>query len=218
MFLENLKYILKIYTKLKLSQRIFICIRFITCPWHKLLPIITGKSSILDIGCGHGLFLNLIRKKFSDVHCVGFDHDLNKINQAKLSSEEIKFLTIDDVEKLEKSSFDFVSIIDVLYSVPVDDWDKVIKTAYNSLKPGGKLILKETVNKPVLKYYFCLMQEILAIKILRYTKGESPNLLPIDFYIQKLIKNNFTIVDHYDVSKYYLWPHYLFITEKLISK
>jgi 2-polyprenyl-3-methyl-5-hydroxy-6-metoxy-1,4-benzoquinol methylase len=214
MLFENLKFIFKTYKNLKLLQKTFICIRYVTCPWHKLLVLVNDKTSILDIGCGHGLFLHLIRKRFTDVNCVGFDHDSNKMELANSSTDVINFYSVDQIGEIEKSVFDYVSIIDVLYSVPINDWDKVITMAYEYLKPGGILIIKETVNKPFLKYCFCLMQEIIAIKILRYTKGEFPNLLPIDFYINKLVKNNLVILNHYSIAKHYLWPHYLFIARK----
>lgn len=214
MLLDNLKFIFKTYKNLELSQKIFICIRYITCPWNKLLVLVNNNRSILDIGCGHGLFLHLIRRRYSKVDCVGFDHDSKKMELANSSTSEIRFFSIDQIGKIEKSSFDYVSIIDVLYSVPINDWDKVITLAYEYLKPGGTLIIKETVNKPFLKYCFCLMQEIFAIKILRYTKGEFPNLLPADFYINKLVQNYFVIIEHYSVAKNYLWPHYLFIVRK----
>lgn len=214
MFLENLKFIFDKYHALEFSQKVFISIRYITCPWNKILPLINDNSSILDIGCGHGLFLNLIKKQTKNVHCVGYDHDSVKMDQAKLSSNSIEFLTLDEIDKIPKHSFDFVSIIDVLYSVPINDWDSVINEAYEFLKPNGTLIVKETVNKPKLKYWFCLMQEILAIKILRYTKGEFPNLVSVGYYLEKLNVREFTNINHYSISKYYLWPHYIFIAKK----
>lgn len=214
MFFENLNFIFNQSRTIEFSQKVFIAVRYITCPWHKILPLINDNSSVLDIGCGHGLFLNLIQTQKKNVRCVGYDHDSKKMQDAQLSSDSIEFLTLNEIGKIPKKSFDFVSIIDVLYSVPIKDWDNVISEAYEFLKPDGILILKETVNKPKLKYWFCLMQEILAIKILRYTKGEFPNLVSANYYLEKLNKQNFSNITHYSVAKYYLWPHYIFIAKK----
>jgi len=214
MLYSNLKYIFKTYKKLNNKDKIFISLRYITCPWNKLINLVNEEKKILDIGCGHGLFLNLIKKKFNNMICVGQDHDSIKIQLAKLSSTEIKFLTGDEEINESAEYFDYVSLIDVLYSVPLDKWDSILTLAYRNLKPGGTLILKETVNKPLLKYYFCSTQEIIAIKILHYTKGEFPHLMPIEYYLEKLKCNNFKVSKHYSISKKYIWPHYLFIANK----
>lgn len=91
---------------------------------------------------------------------LGIDHDPKKIKFAKLYRDEIKFFTTNEVNFIPKVRFNNVSIIDVFCSLLLNHWNKIYSLAYEYLKPGGVLIIKETVNKPNLKYYFCLIQEI----------------------------------------------------------
>ena len=64
------------------------------------------------------------------------------------------------------------------------------------------------------KYAICLVQEILAIKILRYTKGHFPVLPSAQTYLAQLSANGFEIVSHRRLDRGYLWPHYLFVARK----
>lgn len=214
MLFTSLQDIFTSYSKLDLKQKIFLSLRYITCPWDLLLLNISNNKSILDLGCGHGLFLHLIKRRFNNVDCTGLDHDPQKIEFAKACNDEIKFFTTNEINLIPKASFDYVSIIDVFYCLPLNQWDKLFSMVSEYLKPGGILLIKETVNKPTLKYYFCLIQEIFALKVLRYTKGEFPQLLPVNFYINQINENNFELVNHFSVSKLYLHPHYLFISYK----
>ena len=184
------------------------------CPWDDILASIRGRESLLDIGCGHGLLLHLASKENPGMVLTGTDHDQNKIRIAKMSAEgDMTFINEEESDYLKDKSYDAITLIDVLYSIPPEKWASILLMVRKHLKPGGRLIIKETVTSPRWKYYICLLQEIVAIKILKYTKGDSPNLPPSEFYIKQLKENDFKIIEERRVDYYYIWPHHLFIAE-----
>lgn len=213
--ISDIKFILHAYAKLPFRARLFILVRYFVCPWQIILDHIK-PGKVLDIGCGHGLFLHLAAKRYPDIQCSGFDHDKKKINAAFLSlpRNNLSFSLDSGIGRLKEGSFDYVTIIDVLYSVPEEKWPELFSLASKYLKPDGVLIIKETVNRPKWKFYICLLQETFAIKVMNYTKGESPRILPAAYYLRQISANNFVIRKHCRIDYKYPWPHYLFVGTK----
>lgn len=213
--ISDIKFILRSYAKLPFFTRFFILVRYFVCPWHVILDRIK-PGKVLDIGCGHGLFLHLAVKRYPAVQCSGFDHDEKKINAASLSlpRKNLSFLLDSDIGRLKEGSFDYVTIIDVLYSVPEEKWPELFSLAHKYLKPGGALVIKETVSSPRWKFYICLLQETFAIKVMNYTKGESPRIVSAAYYLRQISANNFVIREHCRIDYKYPWPHYLFVGTK----
>jgi 2-polyprenyl-3-methyl-5-hydroxy-6-metoxy-1,4-benzoquinol methylase len=214
--ISNAKLIVTSYSQASFFTKLFIIVRSIVCPWQEILDQVPDNGSVLDIGCGHGLFLHLAKDRYPGLECAGYDHDSTKIDVAMQSSPkgEIKFMLDTQIDDLDTKRFDCVTIIDVLYSVPLEKWPDIFAVAIKYLKPDGKIIMKETVNSPRWKYFICLIQEFLAIKILKYTKGHTPLLESVGFYLEQFKSNGLTTREHKRVDKGYLWPHYLFICEK----
>jgi 2-polyprenyl-3-methyl-5-hydroxy-6-metoxy-1,4-benzoquinol methylase len=214
--LSEITFVLRSYSRLPLFTRLFILLRYIVCPWNGILGYLTGTGSVLDIGCGHGLLLHLAKRKFPDLSCTGFDHDKRKIDVAIKSTprRSLTFLLDSEIDRLTPSSFDCVTLVDVLYSVPTERWSDILSLANKYLKPHGTIIIKETVNRPKWKYYICLIQETVALRILRYTKGHSPRLESVDFYLAQIAAEHFVVQEHRRIDSGYLWPHYLFVGKK----
>jgi 2-polyprenyl-3-methyl-5-hydroxy-6-metoxy-1,4-benzoquinol methylase len=191
-------------------------VRYLACPWKLILDQVADYERILDVGTGHGLFLQLARRRYPALQGVGIDHDHTKIAAAGKAVPQagLTFYHTDQFDALVPGTFDCVTFIDVLYSMPKQDWPAMLKQARNFLKPGGVLIIKETVDKPRWKYAVCMAQETLALKILRYTKGASPLIASAGTYLDMLIAAEFTLKQHSRADVGYPWSHYLFIAEK----
>ena len=214
--ISEITFVLRSYSRLPLLARLFILVRYIVCPWHVILGYLPETGSVLDIGCGHGLLLHLAKRTFPDLGCTGFDHDERKIAAAIRSTPRrgLTFLLDSETERLAPSSFDCVTLVDVLYSVPTERWSDIFSLANKYLKPHGTIMITETVNRPKWKYFICMIQETVALRILRYTKGHSPQLEPVDFYLSKIATGHFVMQEHRRIDSGYPWPHYLFVAKK----
>jgi trans-aconitate methyltransferase len=212
-------YLFRAYAGSSLWTRMFILIRSWVCPFQALIEVLQHAGplqSLLDIGCGHGLFLHLVLLRFPRIKCYGVDHDQQKIRIARNSHTrgQLTFLCSDEMETHLPAQVDCICLIDVLYSIPLDQWPQIFHMTGQRLKPDGLLIVKETVNRPRWKYTICLVQEILAIKILQYTKGHFPLLPSVEFYLKQLSDQGFEVTSHRRLDRGYLWPHYLFVARK----
>ncbi len=213
--LPKLRVVQKVYGNQPLRNRLFIMVRALVCPWQKILRHIGRDGTVLDIGCGHGLLLHLIKTERPAMQCFGVDHDAHKIAIATAAAGTgPQFSDTPELRGLAPASCDFVTLIDVLYAVPVDKWSHILDLARQYLKPDGRLIIKETVNTPFWKFALCMLQEKIAIDVLRYTKGHPPRLESVAYYLQTLQTSGFKIITHHRVDQGYIWPHYLFVAHK----
>jgi SAM-dependent methyltransferase len=108
-----------------------------------------GRKSILDLGCGPGLYCELLAEPGHQV--TGVEFSKRSIDYARQSATR-KDLKIDYLQKnyLELSfenQFDLVIMIFCDFDVLVpDDRTRLLKNIYRALKPGG-LFIFDTLNE-----------------------------------------------------------------------
>ncbi len=95
-----------------------------------------NPESILDVGCGEGRFLGLLR---TDIRKVGVDLSQRPIRFAKAFHPAIEFHAI-GAGQLEES-FDIVTAIEVLEHVPDEEVVDFFKILEKRIKPHGKIII-----------------------------------------------------------------------------
>ncbi|KAI9708756.1 MAG: hypothetical protein M1820_003711 [Bogoriella megaspora] len=101
---------------------------------HFLAPITDTPHKILDLGTGTGKWCVDIADMFRTAYVLGVDI---APTQPEWVPPNCHF-EIDDIERRwtrSKESFGFVFARDLLYSIR--DWPRLIKQAYDHLKPGG---------------------------------------------------------------------------------
>ena len=98
-------------------------------------------TSILDLACGTGLFLNEMVKSFDLEYGVGIDLSANMINYAKShnQSSKLKFIKCDMTNFSLKKSCDLITCnYDAInHLITFEDWQKMFNNAYSHLKIGG---------------------------------------------------------------------------------
>lgn len=128
------------------------------CPFERLISHVAPGASVLDIGCGAGLFLALLAGTVPEIAGVGFDSSVPAIDtavkmaeKAKLSGlrADLRFIRLDVAEAWPRGLFDVVSLIDVLHHVPPASQKDVFQKATQKVKPGGLLIYKDMAAHPV---------------------------------------------------------------------
>jgi len=121
---------------------------------------VENGDKVLDVGCGNGRLLELLKDK--NIDYIGSDVAEKLINIAKRKYPQNKFLVADARElSFPENSFDKVFLIAVLHSIPSEEFRlQILKKIREILKPGGLLILtvwdiwrKEAILL-ILKYLF----------------------------------------------------------------
>jgi len=143
------------------------------CPFERLIPHVASRASVLDVGCGSGLFLALLSAAVPDVAGVGFDSSRPAIamagrvaEQVRLSGlrAELRFVRLDIVESWPAGLFDVVSLVDVLHHIPPAHQKSVIERATKKVKPGGVLLYKDMANRPAFQAGMNRLHDLLLAR------------------------------------------------------
>lgn len=138
---------------------------------------LSQRNSFLEIGCGNGYAVRIIKDFFSPKYLIGVDIDKRRIEKAKYHKvkskvENVKF-RVADAQNLPfgNETFDAVFMFATLHHIP--DWKKALYETSRVLKKGGYFILKEPLARfyklPLSKYFdrpsslFCkdILEEVL---------------------------------------------------------
>lgn len=138
------------------------------CPFAPLLAWVPRGATLLDVGCGAGLF-TLLAAELRDVRrAIGFDTDPAAIAAAVAARDAwstgagedlggLAFRRLDAAEPWPEAppgagddarGFDVVAAIDVMHHVPRSDRDALLASAAARLRPGGLLIYKDMAAPP----------------------------------------------------------------------
>lgn len=102
------------------------------------IPSSVVKGKIMDVGCGSGITLFLLKKLGWDVYGIELDKNAVKISQQnKLTN--VKVGTFRELNKYPDSFFDVIRLYHVLEHI--NDPSGCLKIIYKKLKPGGEIII-----------------------------------------------------------------------------
>jgi len=205
--------LLERYRKLSFKDRLHMSFRIKTVPWEQILNNFPRGNNIIDIGCGHGILINLLAMRDCGYkRMIGIDLAADKIRVAKsTANEQISFHSSDIFDLKENA--EVYSIFDVLYLMPNDLQEKLLKHIYNILPKNGYLVLKEVDKKPKWKFLINIIQESISVKFLHLTLGEKFYFKSESDFKELLEKIGFnTTAKH--INKGYLHPHILYICQK----
>ena len=179
--------------------------RFLTCPFLRVLRHVPPGARVLDIGAGHGVFSALAADR--GAHVVAVEPDLRKI----LPLPRVQFIA--GYDEVVRGTFDVVAINDVLYKLPLEEWDALLTRVLQRLPKGGILLVKEHDPTARIKNTWNRWQEALATR-LHLTLGESFSYeTPADF-TARLKRVGFGQVEAKRIDFGYPHAHMLYIGRK----
>lgn len=122
---------------------------------------------IVDLGCGHGLFANLLVESSAGRRVLGIDSDLRKIEIARATvddRESIRF-EVGDIVDGPIPKCDAVTIVDVLYLLPPADQAEVLRKAAAALVENAPLVVKAQERAPSPRFALAYAQELVATAV-----------------------------------------------------
>jgi len=210
------KEIFELYKENGLLTQLYLRIKLKICPFIKIETFFPKKGKIIDLGCGNGLFPNILKLKSPVREILGFDLDEKKIRAAKKTQRDrspIEFQR-ENIIEMDYPDGDVFSLIDVLYLIPPDRQKIILKKCHSALNKGGIIIIKEMDTKPAWKYLWNLVQETVAVKIIGLTLGGKFYFRSREEYLKILTGLGFK-VSPVRLDKGYWYPHIIYVCEKL---
>lgn len=197
------------------ALRILQHLRPYICPFEEVLRHIPAGSRVLDVGCGGGLLLGLMRHagvlKLEPGAGVGFDLSKDAIVIAQQmaatvgAGDQLKFQAIGVEDPWPDGQFDVVSIVDVMHHVPANARRSVLQHAFEHLRPGGRLVYKDMTHRGWRAFMNQLHDLTLTREWITYTPAET-----VEHWASQI---GFTMV-HASHHKRWWYGHDLRVLEK----
>jgi ubiquinone/menaquinone biosynthesis C-methylase UbiE len=104
-------------------------------------PVSTGKqSSVLEIGCGKGVFSTRLAPYFASLIATDISEDLVKIAQDRLGPNSKTMVCDAHRTTFDNATFDRVIGCSILHHL---EWDVALKEMFRILRPGGVVRFSE---------------------------------------------------------------------------
>lgn len=154
------------YRDATLGDRTHIRVRWASCPWDRVLPLVPAEGRVLDFGCGHGLASFLLAEDAPQRRVVGIDIDVDKLDVARRAAHRFgsnaPLFPPSCTYRWSDETWDAILISDVLYLLEPEARAELVSQLAAALAPGGVLIIKEIDHKPRWKYRLARLQERAA--------------------------------------------------------
>lgn len=189
--------------------RFYVFLRSIILPISKIESLLPKKGLILDVGCGYGFTSIYFALKNKNRKIIGSEINKKRVLTAQKISTSIpnlSFKTSDLINK-DKALFDAIIAIDLLHHINLSKKEILLKDTYLKLKPGGFLILKDIDTKPLLKYLWNYLHDLIMTKFSKLYFLSSSKTKSL------LIKNNFKIIKQGKLFSF-LYPHVYYVCQK----
>jgi len=123
------------------------------CPFELLLEAVPAGSSVLDVGCGGGLFLALLSRMRAGVEGLGVDNSAAAIRCARAVAERHRLRLRFEQRDVARGDWptgewDVVSLVDILHHIEPGRQREVLERSASLVKPSGVLLYKDMCRRP----------------------------------------------------------------------
>lgn len=143
-----------LYASAPAALRLLQTFRPYVAPFDDLLAAVPQGAHILDVGCGGGLFLNLLAARGTIAAGQGIDASAAAIvaAQAAAASSGLDHLVRFDHRTVQQGlpdgTWPVVTLIDVIHHLPRAEQAAIVQRLAARVAPGGRLILRDPVRRP----------------------------------------------------------------------
>jgi SAM-dependent methyltransferase len=209
-FFSALALVWRAYARSAPAVRLHAVGRFLTCPFLRVLAAVPPGARLLDLGAGHGTFARLAVERTA-VSAVAVEPDVRKV-LSTYRHPRVRFVA-GYAETLTGGAFSTVSLFDVLYRIPLAGWDPLLRHAFDSLEPGGILLLKEIDPGHRAKALWNRAQEKLA-DLFGMTLGDAFTYETRDEIRDRLTRLGFESFEAHDIGAGYPHAHILYTARR----
>jgi len=138
-----------------------------------VLAQVPEEGTLVDVGCGEGYLLALIREVRPALRLVGLDHDRRRVEVGRLAltDEPSVEIRVGDAREAVLPEAEVVTCLDVLHYMPPHAQDALIGRLADALVPGGLLLLRDARAEAGLRSVVTRWSERLLVALGRH-RGE----------------------------------------------
>ena len=146
--IQALALLRKTYRGAPAATRAHVLGRFLSCPFLRVLAHLPPAASLLDLGAGHGIFAHLALAAGAR-SALAVEPDTRKVFHSRGApgaagaGRQVSLSVVNGDSAAVRGRFEAVTIFDVLYRLPREEWDPLLAWARARLAPGGVFLLKE---------------------------------------------------------------------------
>jgi 2-polyprenyl-3-methyl-5-hydroxy-6-metoxy-1,4-benzoquinol methylase len=187
--------------------RLHVLGRFLTCPFGRALARLPRGVRLLDIGGGHGLF-GVLAMEAGARSVVSVEPDRSKMAHAL---RHPGLHVVCGYDQAIGGTFDVVTLFDVLYRVPREEWDALFLRLRARVAPGGLLVIKDLDPTSRLKFAWNRVQETISDNLLHLTLGTAFSYEPPDQVMARLRRAGFRDVRAERIDAGYPHSHIAYV-------
>jgi len=193
------------------TEAFYLRMRRWLCPLDRIVEYVPRGDDILDVGCGSGLFARMMALQDPLRRVLGIDPDPGKIRLALKGATPSNLVFEHRQPCLPRPSelFDVITLVDVLYLVPLDEQRSFLTSLGKHLRPGGSLLIKGMDTRRRAKLLVDLVEEFVAVRLIRMTQGHSIQHAPPETYAEWLASDFGMHVTLHPIDRGYPHPHLL---------
>jgi 2-polyprenyl-3-methyl-5-hydroxy-6-metoxy-1,4-benzoquinol methylase len=196
--------------------RTHVAVRWRSAPFAAVAAYLPPAGRVLEVGCGHGLFLAYAAHLDPARQALGVDIDADKIElgaQALAGMGQRVRLQVGRSGAVPPGPWDAIVFLDVLYLLPADEQHLLLSRCAAELAPAGVLLVKEMAETPRWKARWNRAQETLAVRVLRITAGHDLHFVPTSQVCSWLTQAGLT-PEVVPLDRGYPHPHQLVIARR----
>jgi SAM-dependent methyltransferase len=114
----------------------------------QVLKLLRQEDSVLEIGCGKGIFLERLRKK--NISCAGLELNKEALTICAQKNLQVKGMLLEEFLQSENRKFDVICAFQTLEHIA--HVREFIMSAIEILRPGGRLIISVPNNDSWLQF------------------------------------------------------------------
>lgn len=208
-YLEALAAVRRTFAASPRPARLHVLGRFFTCPFVRVLDYLPPAAYLLDIGAGHGIFAHLAVRGGAR-RVIAVEPDLRKV---AVFPRHPDIQVVAGYENVVEGLFDCVTLLDVLYRFPMEEWDALFRSVLARLNPGGVLLVKELDPENRAKAFWNRTQERISDSI-GLTIGTAFSYEPPSRMRERFLAAGFAEFEAVGMGAGYPHAHVLYVGRK----
>lgn len=211
----SLRKITYFYKNCNLWTRLYVRIRLVLTPFEVVADYVPKEGIIYDLGCGYGIFANLMSWHSLKRKVIGIDLSKERIKAAQKTirgRKNIQFFH-GNLKDLNLEKCGTIVIYDVLHHMNYQGQEVLIKQCYEKLGEKGLLIIKDNDTTPGWKFFWNYIHEIIAMFFF-IRKSDKLSFRTKSGFLELLFKNGF-IVEVVNIPTRLPYPFILYLCKKV---